>query len=116
MIDKGTYVRIRKTIFKPEERSSNLPVETSKVPFKMWVKGYLGEDSDLFDIVTIETITGRKETGRLKEANPPYKHNYGYFFTSGPESWHGMEKKEIKKERRCIQVNYVTFPTDWKVY
>ena len=45
----------------------------------------------------------------------PYKHNYGYFFTSGPESWHGMEKKEIKKERRCIQVNYVTFPTDWKV-
>ena len=45
----------------------------------------------------------------------PYKHNYGYFFTSGPDSWHGMEKKEIKKERRCIQVNYVTFPTDWKV-
>ncbi len=46
----------------------------------------------------------------------PYKNNYGYFFTSGPDSWHGMEKKEIKKERRCIQVNYVTFPTDWKVY
>ena len=46
----------------------------------------------------------------------PYKHNYGYFFTSGPDSWHGMGKKEIKKERRCIQVNYVTFPTDWKVY
>ena len=46
----------------------------------------------------------------------PYKHNYGYFLTSGPDSWHGMEKKEIKKERRCIQVNYVTFPTDWKVY
>ena len=45
----------------------------------------------------------------------PYKHNYGYFFTSGPDSWHGMEKKEIKKERRCIQINYVTFQTDWKV-
>ena len=30
---------------------------------------------------------------------------------------HGMEwKKEIKKERRCIQINYVTFKTDWKVY
>ena len=25
------------------------------------------------------------------------------------------KKKEIKKERRCLQVNYVTFPTDWKV-
>jgi len=45
----------------------------------------------------------------------PYKHNYGYFFTSGPNTWHGMEKKKIKKERRCLQVNYVTFQTDWKV-
>ena len=45
----------------------------------------------------------------------PYKDNYGYFFTSGPNTWHGMEKKEIKKERRCLQFNYVTFPTDWKV-
>tara|TARA_Y100001935_G_scaffold246047_1_gene240314 strand:+ start:42 stop:704 length:663 start_codon:yes stop_codon:yes gene_type:complete len=46
----------------------------------------------------------------------PYKHNYGYFFSSGPNTWHGMEKKEIIKERRCLQVNYVTFNTDWKVY
>ena len=45
----------------------------------------------------------------------PYKNNYGYFFTSGPNTWHGMEKKEIKKERRCLQVNYVSFETDWKV-
>ena len=46
----------------------------------------------------------------------PYKHNYGYFFSSGPNTWHGMEKKEIVKERRCLQVNYVTFQTDWKVF
>ena len=45
----------------------------------------------------------------------PYKDNYGYFFTSGSNTWHGMEKKEIKRERRCLQVNYVTFPTDWQV-
>ena len=45
----------------------------------------------------------------------PYRNNYGYFFSSGPNTWHGMEKKEIKKERRCVQVNYVTFNTDWKV-
>ena len=45
----------------------------------------------------------------------PYKNNYGYFFTSGPNTWHGMEKKEIQKERRCIQINYVSFETDWKV-
>tara|TARA_B100000686_G_scaffold302891_1_gene339303 strand:- start:220 stop:885 length:666 start_codon:yes stop_codon:yes gene_type:complete len=45
----------------------------------------------------------------------PYRDNYGYFFSSGPNTWHGMEKKKIVKERRCLQVNYVTFQTDWKV-
>ena len=45
----------------------------------------------------------------------PYKNNYGYLFSSGPNTWHGMEKKAIIKERRCLQVNYVTFPTDWEV-
>ena len=50
-----------------------------------------------------------------KVKTAPYKNNSGYFFTSGPNTWHGMEKKKIIKERRCIQVNYVTFETDWKV-
>ena len=45
----------------------------------------------------------------------PYRDNYGYIFSSGPNTWHGMEKKEIVKERRCLQVNYVSFQTDWKV-
>ncbi len=45
----------------------------------------------------------------------PYRDNYGYFFSSGPNTWHGMEKKDIIKERRCLQLNYVDFKTDWKV-
>ena len=44
-----------------------------------------------------------------------YFHNYGYFFSSGNDTWHGLEKKEIKKERRCIQINYVSFETEWPV-
>ena len=62
----------------------------------------LGTDFYNKDLVKVKTVK--------------FQDNYGYFFSSGPNSWHGMEKKEIKKERRCIQVNYVTFPTDWKVY
>jgi len=50
-----------------------------------------------------------------KSKTVPYKNNYGYFFTSGANTWHGMEKKKIKKERRCLQINYVTFKTDWPV-
>ena len=44
-----------------------------------------------------------------------YIHNSGYFFSSGEDTWHGLELKEIKKERRCIQINYVTFKTDWPI-
>ena len=44
-----------------------------------------------------------------------YVDNSGYFFSSGEDTWHGLELKEIKKERRCIQINYVTFETDWPV-
>ena len=44
-----------------------------------------------------------------------YFHNNGYFFSSGEDTWHGLELKEIKKERRCIQINYVSFKTDWPV-
>ena len=45
----------------------------------------------------------------------PYKNNTGYIFTSEKNSWHGLEKKKIKKERRCLQLNYVTFETEWPV-
>ena len=44
-----------------------------------------------------------------------YRENYGYIFTQGKNTWHGLEKKKIINERRCLQVNYVTFETDWKV-
>ena len=44
-----------------------------------------------------------------------YRHNNGYFFSSGKDTWHGLEMKKIEKERRCIQINYVSFKTDWAV-
>jgi hypothetical protein len=93
MIDKGTYVRIRQTVLAPEQRSPNLPDDTKQVPFKIWVKGFLLEDADLFDIVTIETVDGRRYTGRLKEVHPPYRHGYGDFVP------------EILNVRRIIQMD-----------
>ena len=45
----------------------------------------------------------------------PFWHNYGYIF-HGPNKWHGMAPgKKIQVERRGIQLNYVTFETDWPV-
>ena len=51
----------------------------------------------------------------IKVKTSKYINNKGYFFSSGSDTWHGLEKKEIIKERRCIQINYVTFKTDWPV-
>ncbi|MFO1092385.1 MAG: hypothetical protein U0992_03595 [Planctomycetaceae bacterium] len=45
----------------------------------------------------------------------PYRNNIGYMFAPGHNTWHGFQKKEIKKERRSVLINYVTFPTDWKL-
>lgn len=78
-IDKGTFVRIRKTILQPSERADNLPEDTKGVPLKMWVKGHLLEEGELFDYANIKTVTGRTEYGRIKEVEPPYKHGFGQF-------------------------------------
>ena len=78
-----------------------------------WLKPHCDIKEKLMSSIVFTDFYDKK----LKKVKTvPYKHNYGYFFTSGPDSWNGMEKKEIKKERRCIQINYVTFETDWKVY
>ncbi|MEZ6147886.1 MAG: hypothetical protein R3B91_21135 [Planctomycetaceae bacterium] len=45
----------------------------------------------------------------------PYRNNLGYLFAPGDNTWHGLEKKEIQKERRSMLINYVTFKTDWKL-
>ena len=63
--------------------------------------------------MTVLNIWGEINLKKVKTM--PYRDNYGYIFSSGPNTWHGMEKKEIVKERRCLQVNYVSFQTDWKV-
>lgn len=79
MIKQNTWVQIKKTILKPEERTGNIPEETKKVPLEMWVKGYLLSDAELEDEVKIQTLTGRIESGVLIQKNPSYLHTYGAF-------------------------------------
>ncbi len=79
MIKKGAWVQIHKVILKPEERTAQIPDETKKVPLEMWVKGFLNEDANLNDIVSITTLTNRIESGTLIAENPSYHHDYGDF-------------------------------------
>ncbi len=88
-----------------------------------WLKPHCDIKEKLMSSIIFVNLHGESENlgtdfydkDLKKVKTVPYRNNYGYFFTSGPDTWHGMEKKEIKKERKCIQVNYVTFATDWKV-
>jgi hypothetical protein len=77
MIKKGTYVMIKKIVLKKEERSINLPNDTKTKDFMMKVKGYLLNDANLHDEVSIETETKRIVKGILIEINPSYTHSFG---------------------------------------
>jgi len=77
MVKKGTWVRIHKIVLKPSERAPQVPEDTKRVPLEMWVKGFLLQDAELGDEVSIETVTGRTETGTLVEVNPYYEHDFG---------------------------------------
>lgn len=79
MAKQGDWVRIYRVILPAEERTANLPEDTKKVPFEMWVKGHLLEDGELGDQVRIRTVSGREEHGTLIEVNPQFDVNFGAF-------------------------------------
>ncbi len=79
MIKKDTWVLLHRNILEPAERAPQVPEDTKKVPLEMWIKGYLNEDANIGDEVTVTTRTGRKEKGTLLEEEPYYKHDYGKF-------------------------------------
>jgi len=79
-IKKGDWVQIYSVVLLPDQRASNLPEETQKVPLEMWVTGTLREEeASIGDDVTIRTVTGRMVQGRLEALHPSYRHSFGSF-------------------------------------
>ncbi len=79
LVSKGKFVRIRKHVIFAENRDERVPDDTSQVPLKMWIKGRLLEESEMFEESQIITATGRLEKGILKEVEPRYKHTFGNY-------------------------------------
>ena len=119
---KNTYQYIGELVKKDLSKSS-VRVEAICDRQGFWLKPHCDIKEKLISCLIFANPYGESEdlgtdfyNDKLEKIKTvPYKDNYGYFFSSGLNTWHGMEKKEIKKERRCLQVNYVTFKTDWKV-
>ncbi|WP_129597621.1 2-amino-4-oxopentanoate thiolase subunit OrtA [Anaerophilus nitritogenes] len=78
-IKKGDWVLTYHVVLTPDERAPQVPDDTKKVPLESWVKGFLQEDAEIGDEVTVKTITGRMAKGKLLEVNPAYQHNFGNF-------------------------------------
>ena len=77
IIPKGTWVEIEQVVLKPEERAASLPEDTKKVPYLLWVSGFLLEDTEIGQKVRVKTIIGRELSGELKVVNPSYHHSFG---------------------------------------
>ena len=120
--DKNTYERISSLIDK-DLSNSYVRVEVICDRKGFWLKPHCDIKEKLMSCLLFVNKHNESEDlgtdfydSNLKKVKTmPYRDNYGYIFSSGPNTWHGMEKKEIVKERRCLQVNYVSFQTDWKV-
>ena len=120
--NKNTYENISKLIDKDLSKSF-VRVEVIFDRAGFWLKPHCDIKEKLMSCLLFvnkhneseELGTDFYDNNLNKVKTLPYRDNYGYFFSSGPNTWHGMEKKEIVKERRCLQVNYVSFQTDWKV-
>ena len=79
MVKKGQWVRIHSVVLKADERTAKLPEDTQKCDLQMWTKGFLQEDAEIGDVVTVKTASNRLEKGTLIEVNPYYTHSYGTF-------------------------------------
>ncbi len=77
VVPARSWVQIESTVLSPEERSPHLPEETASCPLVLWVKGFLKHPALPGDMVEIETIIGRRLSGKLLEVNPPYEHTFG---------------------------------------
>ena len=119
---KKTYLEISKLVNK-DLSNSHVRVEVICDRKGFWLKPHCDIKEKLIScLLFVNKFNENENLGTdfydknlNKVKTLPYRDNYGYFFSSGPNTWHGMEKKDIVRERRCLQVNYVTFKTDWKV-
>jgi len=74
---KGHWVQISQVVLEQGQRAPNLPEDTAKTPLTLLVKGFLMDDANLGDTVTITTVVGRTVTGKLVTVDPSYDHSFG---------------------------------------
>jgi hypothetical protein len=76
-VPKGTWVQIHQQILTPEQRAPQVPEDTAKVPLVMITKGFLENEGQMGQIVTVRTLCGRSIEGKLIKVLPRFAHDFG---------------------------------------
>lgn len=74
---KDDWVQIFEVVLEPSQRAPQVPEDTRKAALTVLVKGFLTDDANLGDTVTIVTVIGRTISGKLVAVNPKYDHSFG---------------------------------------
>jgi hypothetical protein len=89
-VAKGTWVEIESIVLKPEERAPGLPEDTASTPYVLRLSGFLEEEAEVGQPVSVRSLIGRTHRGVLRLVNPGYDHSFG---ATVPELLHvGLRK------------------------
>ncbi len=81
-VARGTWVEIESIVLQPSERAPGLPEETARTPYVLRLSGFLEEEAEVGQDVTVKSLIGRTHRGVLRLVNPGYDHSFG---TTVPE-------------------------------
>lgn len=76
-VARGSWVEIESTVLQPSERAPGLPEETARTPYVLRLSGFLQEDAEVGQEVTVKSLIGRPHRGVLRLVNPGYDHSFG---------------------------------------
>lgn len=96
---KNDWVEIEILLLDSSQRANTLPKETTTVPLKSYVQGFLVDEKGIVgDQVKVRTQSGREIQGKLIEVSPKFEHDFGQpipeLLTIGSELRKIMEKGE----------------------
>ncbi len=76
-VEQGSWVEIERIVLQAGERAPQVPGDTQRVPLLLRARGTLLAEGVLGEVVDIESAAGRRLSGTLITANPPYDHSFG---------------------------------------
>ena len=73
----GEWVQVEDVLLPVGERSTAIPEETQRQPLIWRVKGFAQTAASMGESLEVETVSGRRVTGRLVAVLPRYAHHFG---------------------------------------